>query len=144
MMDVEAPIRPGYGAAGLALGGSADALGCDEGSRTWLGDREVIDLGVVVVWVRAGFIEQICVRRSYAGAIAGTEVRIGSTLQQVGDVFGPVFEDDEDNLVVSGLPGLCFETERWRGDGVAQNLDAKITEICVFSIARSSAGKTFN
>ena len=50
---------------------------------------------------------------------------------------GDLLFADEDNLVVEGVPGICFETEQWRGrpgrETGDENLDAKITEILVFS-----------
>lgn len=99
---------------------------------------EHIELGPVSVWIREGLIDQIGVTAGYRGAVAGTDVGIGCTLRQVSTALGEVFENDEDNLCVDGLPGICLETTVWAGapgrEAVAHNLDAKITQIYVFRL----------
>jgi hypothetical protein len=138
VLDLDAAIIPGRGAAGIVLGAPASDLELGRASRTQLhAGVSVYDLGPVLVWTRNGVVDQIGVRAPYAGSIATKGIRIGSTLREVAGACGPVFEDDEDTLVVEGMPGICFETEQWRGgpgcETVDENLDAKITEIFVFS-----------
>ena len=139
MLDLNAAIIPGRSAAGIALGARASDLGLNtEPTRSQPGHGvSVYDLGPVRVWIREGVVDQIGVRATYTGAIGTGGIRIGSTLRHVAETLGPVFEDEEDNLVVAGFAGLSFETEQWRGEPgretVDENLDAKITEIFVFS-----------
>ncbi|MCI0393181.1 MAG: hypothetical protein MOB07_31010 [Acidobacteria bacterium] len=45
-----------------------------------------------------------------------------------------VREDEEDNLVIDGVPGFFFETEAWvNGHELQNNMMSKITEIYVYS-----------
>ena len=138
MLDLDAAIIPGRGAAGIAVGAPVSDLELHGASPVQLHDGvSVYDLGPVRIWTRNGVVDQIGVQASYIGSIGQSGIRIGSTLQNVAEALGPVLEDDEDNLVVEGVPGICFETEQWRGgpgrETVDNNLDAKITEIFVFS-----------
>ena len=137
MLNLRQPIEPGKGAAGLSIGDSVARLsqaGCQQ-KRALRDGLELLDFGPVRVWARGGMICQIGVRGEYSGHVQGTEVGIGSPIQEVIDAIGPVVEDDEDNLIVVQLPGLCFETETWHGDHtVEENLNAKLTEIFVFPI----------
>ncbi len=143
MLHLDATIEPGKAAAGLSIGAPLAALPEATGSmRTKLGDAvELLDFGPVCVWVKNGMIDQIGVRCGYTGYVRGTTIGVGSSIQQVRDVLGPVVEDDEDNLIVAQVPGLCFETEAWRGDPgretVEENLDAKLTWLFVFSAQNS-------
>jgi hypothetical protein len=136
LLDLLAPIEPGQAAAGLAIGDAVSKLfqaGCST-SRKLADGLELLDFGSIRVWARGGIIDQIGVRGEYSGHLRGTTIGIGSTIQQVRDAIGPVLEDDEDNLIVSDLPGMCFETGTWRGGRtVEENLDAKLTDIFVFS-----------
>ena len=139
MLDLNAAIVPGRSAAGIALGARASDLGFrTDPSRLDLGQGvSVCDLGPVRVWIREGMVDQIGVRAPYAGAIETGGIRIGSTLREVAEALGRVFEDDEDNLIVADCAGLSFETGQWRGEPgreiVDENLDAKITAIFVFT-----------
>lgn len=140
MLDFDAPIEPGKAAAGVALGDRMERLGevGDSRRRGLHGLYEFTVVGPVCVWAKGGVIDQIGVRGGYTGRIEGTAVGIGATIQQVAEEIGPVVEDDEDNLIVADLLGLCFETERWRGvsgrETVGENLDARVTEIYVFQV----------
>lgn len=136
VFDLRAPIEPGKSAAGLTIGDAVAKVsqtGCST-SRKLANGFEMLDLGPIRVWARGGVIDQIGVRGEYRGHLSGTTIGIGSTIQQVQDAIGPVLEDDEDNLIVAQLPGICFETETWRGGKrVEENLDAKLTDIFVFA-----------
>lgn len=114
------------------------SLGLDQTQASPLGqDLLLFDLGPVAIWVRGGVIHQIGVRSPYRGLIGATDIGIGSTLRELSRALGVVVEDDEDNLVVQGVSGLCIETERWYGwpgrEAVEDNLDARITEIFVLA-----------
>jgi CRISPR/Cas system-associated endoribonuclease Cas2 len=143
MLHLDAIIEPGKAAAGLSIGEPVAGLPeAAVATRSTLGDEiELFDFGPVRVWVKDGLIDQIGVRRGYSGYVGRTTIGVGSSIQQLRDVLGPVVEDEEDNLVVAQVPGVCFETEAWRGDPgcetVEENLDAKLTEIFVFSVRAS-------
>jgi hypothetical protein len=145
VIDLDATLKPGKSAAGLKLGTRA-ALAADAVSprkrKQLAAEAELVDFGPVLVWTKHGMIIQVGVRDGYRGSVANTAIRIGSTLHDVINAIGQVLEDDEDNLIVPSLPGLCFETETWRGDPgnqtVAQNLDARITEFFVYQTGASA------
>ena len=66
-------------------------------------------------------------------------IGIGTTIAEVEGHFGrPVEEDEEDNLVVQGLDGWCFETEVWASPSGTprENSSARITELFVFGSIR--------
>lgn len=133
MLNGDEPIIPGIGAAGIRIGASlASVLGNAASEQP---SRPKYELGAVTFWAREGRIDQIGVTSGYRGKIAG-QIGVGSTLAELQSAFGPVTEDDEDNLVVESLPGCCFETETWRnGSSPELNGAIRITWICVFSDA---------
>lgn len=143
MFDLRAAIEPGKAAAGISIGDPILQLSQagPTTKRELGGGVQLFDFGPVRVWVKGGVVDQIGVRGEYAGYVSGTAIGVGSTIQQVVNEIGPVMEDDEDNLVVAHLPGLCFETGAWRGDPggeiVGENLDEKLTEIFVFTVQAS-------
>lgn len=59
-------------------------------------------------------------------------VGIGSSIADVERLIGEVEEDTEDNLIVVGYPGWCFETEKWLGHRIDDNRSARIISICVY------------
>lgn len=138
MLKLDASIVPGVSAAGLRLGDPVQQIQslAVVPRRRLDQSLEHIELGPVSVWIREGLIDQIGVAAGYRGAVAGTDVGIGSTLRQVSTALGEVFENDEDGLCVDGMPGICLETTLWADapgrETVAHNLDAKIIEIYVF------------
>jgi hypothetical protein len=139
MFDLNAPIVPGNSVAGMTLGAAATAI---IGRATSAHTVVVLapghikyDFGTVAVWVRGVHIAQIGVFRGYRGLMQGG-VGIGSTLSEVQAVMGTISEDDDDNLVVSGSPGWCFETEEWlAGRRPIENPSVRVTEIYVFPIS---------
>jgi len=137
-LDLDAPILPGHGAAGLMLGESAARLPAPvpTGRRHESAGRKCHDFGAVLAWVRDGIIEQITLLPPYRGRIGSGSIGLGSTLREVSHELGPLLEDEHDYLVVEGMPGLSFETGMWRGvpgcETVEENLDANVTEIHVW------------
>jgi hypothetical protein len=130
VLDLGAPIHPGIGAAGVAIGQSADELPAPL-SRVQLRDGVRLDYACVSVWLKDARVVQVGVRQGYSGSVRYC-IGIGSTVGEVGQLLGPVHEDFEDDLVVLGVPGLCFETSIWRGERLEDNRDAPITGIFVF------------
>ena len=87
---------------------------------------------IVDLWVENGVIVQIMVHGRFHGLIQG-RIGLGSTLAEIEDNFGSCEEDEEDNLVINGLPGLCFEIDGSFAD--LKNRSARhavIKEIYVF------------
>jgi uncharacterized protein (TIGR02996 family) len=141
MLNLEAPIIPGISAAGIRIGQPVETI------LAVLQPLEVVPLdgcqrlrfGAVDLWVKQRLVDQIGIYKGYRGTIAG-KIGIGSILQEVEAAFGSVLEDEEDNLVVAGMPGWCFETETWiSGREPAQNPDAAVTGIFVFGDGRTSS-----
>ena len=133
----DAPIEPGIGAAGITLGqpvaaflAANDHIAHELSHTHWR-----YETPSVRVWARDGIVSQIGVRGSYTGCIAGTDIALGVTIEQVQATLGPVYEDDEDNLVVESVPGLCFETTVWRWpQTVETNLDASVIGFFVYPL----------
>jgi hypothetical protein len=135
MLDLNAPIIPGLSAAGIRVGSEHSELaeaGQSKPERIH-GNDVKYRLGAVTLWVNDGLIEQVSVRSPYRGKVNGL-IGIGDRIADVQAAFGPVVEDDDDNLVVPALPGWCFETEDWlSGRTPDGNGDAVIAEIFVFA-----------
>jgi hypothetical protein len=134
-MNLSDPIVPGVSAAGVRIGDDIKRVLLGSGAPSAVhGDpgRERYEFGTVTIWAKAGRVEQIGVRKPYEGRLA-SGVGLGSTIADVVESTGTVIEDDEENLVVAGQPGWCFETEEWaHGQSLSDNADARISEIFVF------------
>jgi len=129
-IDLKAPIEPGRGAGGILLGDPVDELPPPT-ARVQLHEAERSDYPSVSVWVRQGLVDQVGVRAGYAGKLLGS-LAIGTSIQDVARELGTVTEDDEDNLIVPGSPGWCFETEAWTlSHKLEDNRASRITEIFV-------------
>jgi hypothetical protein len=76
-------------------------------------------------------VSLIDVRQGYSGTLP-EGIGIGSSIDDVERSIGMVEEDMQDNLIVVGYPGWCFDTEVWTGHRLADSRNAKITEIFVF------------
>jgi hypothetical protein len=142
MLDLDAPIVPGVGAAELTLGDDVakllaarrpSAIGTLPGTG-----RIRYDFGPISIWEANGRIKQLRVSEGYRGKLDGV-VGIGTTVAEVESHFGKaVEEDEEDSLIVQGVDGWCFETESWSSpSGTArENPFARITELFVYGSAR--------
>ncbi len=117
-MDTSASIIPGQSAAGIALGSSITSVVADyETSFSMEEVKGVLAIPtsplvryrseMVDLWAANGQIIQIMVHGKYVGKLQQT-IGLGSTLAEVETQIGPVEEDEEDNLVISSLPGVCF------------------------------------
>ena len=132
-IDLTAPIKPGTSAAGIALGERAAQLPPPL-RRMPLSGLERLDYSSVSVWVRQGSICQVGVRQGYNGKLP-QGIGIGSSINDVERLIGKVQEDVEDNLIVVGCTGWCFETEEWCGHRIEDNHGARITEIYIYKVA---------
>jgi hypothetical protein len=133
MLDLDAPIIPGYAAAGLTLGQAPpDISEPVKGASAFPNGVLRLDYDSVSIWIASGAIVQIGVRERYRGMLDGM-ISIGSTIVDVEAHLGPVRADLDGNLVVEGGSGWCFETEEWGGMGtLEENPGARITWICVY------------
>jgi hypothetical protein len=139
MFDLSAPIIPGHSAAGVAMGVSAAPYigGATKPTTTTLLSPGHVryGFGSVALWVRDGRVAQIGVSQGYSGLLQGG-IGIGSMIADIHALLGSVGEDDDDNLVVVGIVGWCFETEEWlSGRRPKENPSVRVTEIYVFPVA---------
>ena len=134
MFDLNAPIIPGESAAGVRLGQPIKDILVRQtpDAVIELTDCEKYQFGSVRLWVSSGKISQIGLYADYRGRLK-EGIGIGSTVEEVQTLLGKIEEDEDDNLVVVGTPGWCFETEEWlEGRQPEQNPKAKISEVYVF------------
>ena len=137
MFDLNAPIIPGESAAGVSVGQPVDDILATEtpDAVVELHGCTRFEFGPVRLWVRDGKVSQVGVYAGYHGRLR-QGIGVGSTLGQVQSTLGRVVEDEEDNLVVEGMPGWCFETEEWAAGRLPEhNPDARVSEIFVFAAA---------
>lgn len=135
VFNLDAPIMPGKSAAGISIDDSIEdiLLQAQPFTITDLSQEKRYQFGSVSLWVNdKGKIKQIGLYPGYRGKIADL-IGIGSTISEVIGSLGIVVEDEEDNLVVEGLPGWCFDSSQWRllRSGVPDT-SATITEMFIF------------
>jgi hypothetical protein len=79
-------------------------------------------------------LKQITVLNRFRGRVANV-IGIGSTGAHVEATLGPLVEDEDDNLIIPGIPGVCFEVAFVTGHDVAWQLQhAPIAYISIYSI----------
>ena len=144
MLDLDAPILPGRGAAGIRLGDRLEnvlracaglftearvgnACLCDPWSAS------VYHSASVDVSHRDGRVSQITVHGGYRGRLRGA-VGLGSTPAEIACAIGPWVEVDADVYGIAGLPGFAFGVEGWFVTAEHPGLRAApIREITVFT-----------
>jgi hypothetical protein len=137
MFDLNAPIVPGESAAGVRVGQPMEDILTGASPDAVVEMRSCIkfEFGPVRLWAENGRVVQVGVYAGYRGSLR-QGIGVGSTLGEVQSALGPIAEDEDDNLIVAGMPGWCFETEEWAaGRGPEQNPDARVREIYVFAAA---------
>ena len=124
-MNIDAPIVPGEGAAGIQLGFPIEEI--LNAHKNSFSSGEVVRpsfptllitryrSSMVDLWVKDGIVYQIMVHDGYRGKLMG-KIGLGSTIADVEMHIGAVEEDDEDNLVIRDLPGVGFEIEGYFPD----------------------------
>jgi hypothetical protein len=135
IFNLDAAIVPGKSAAGVFIGDNIEDIlhHAKPFTITDLSQEKRYQFGSVSLWVnREGKIKQIGLYPGYRGKIANL-IGIGSTISDVISSLGVVVEDEEDNLVIDGSPGWCFDSSQWRFSkpGVPDT-SATITEIFIF------------
>lgn len=137
-MNTAAPIIPGKEAAGITLGSPvADFISAERpDSVRQLYSCDVFEYRDVKIWAdpQTGAIDQVAVSGGYSGSTSNG-LRLGMTLREVAEKIGRPYEDDEDSLLIEGMPGVALETSAWKrkysesfGDF---NPDAEVTDIFV-------------
>lgn len=137
-MNIAAPIIPGKEAAGIALGTPvADFISRERPeSVRQLYSCDVFEYPNVKIWAdsQTGAIDQVAVSGVYTGSTSNG-LRLGMTLREVAEKIGRPYEDDEDCLLIEGMPGVALETSAWKrkySDSFGDfDPDAEITDIFV-------------
>lgn len=118
MIDTNAPIIPGVGAANIKLGANIKDLQTEINlfSKEKVLIPGVWDIGVfryrspsVDLWEKNDVIVQIMVHSLYTGKLLG-QVGIGSPVQDVERFIGSVDTEMED-YIVRKVPGFSFEPD---------------------------------
>src|SRR5579883_3291451 len=148
-MDSTAPIIPGKSAAGILIGSSIETILKEQDVDFLIEEvknpfmTRTLPLMrycsvMVDLWVKAGAICQIMVHDGYTGKLLET-IGLGSTIADVETQIGPWGEDEEDNLIIQNLPGLCFTVEGYFSDLKDPAFrQATIKEIYVFKTGENS------
>jgi hypothetical protein len=132
---LDAPIVPGKSAAGISLGDNINdilLLAAPFTIRDW-SQGKCYQFGSVIVWANGeGKVQQVGLYPGYTGKIAGT-IGNGSTIGEIIALLGVVVEDEEDNLMVQGLSGVCFESSEWHSlQSATADPAATVREIFIF------------
>ena len=137
-LKLDAPIVPGHSAAGISLGDDIRNILLQATPftiRDW-SQGKCYQFGSVIVWANIeGKVQQIGLFPGYTGKIAET-IGIGSTMGEIIASLGVVVEDEEDNLVIQGVSGLCFESSEWLlSKSTTLDPSARVTDIFIFEEA---------
>ena len=135
VFNLDAPIVPGKSAAGVSIGDNIEdiLLQAKPFTITDLSQEKRYQFGSVSLWANnEGKIKQIGLYPGYRGKIAES-IGVGSTISEIITSLGAVVEDEEDNLVVDGSPGWCFDSSGWQSlqSGVPDT-SATVSEIYIF------------
>lgn len=122
MLDLDAPIVPGEGAAGIPTSARGSRSCRRTSSRASASSGASIRacptnavLAVyrsdgVYLWVENRVVDQIEAHGDYRGTLRGA-VGVGSTVAEVEARIGPVIEDDDGSLAIRDISGSCFEVD---------------------------------
>lgn len=140
--QLDAPVLPGYGAAGIRLGQrmaevlstatlpfTADALinSCVQAPTGTVLYRS----SSVSVWATDGVVDQVRVGAGYRGTLAGS-VRVGSTRAELAAALGPAEDVEMDTVAFGSAPGLYVTLSGAPGWWDEKPDNATITEMSVF------------
>jgi hypothetical protein len=117
MLDLDAPIIPGVSAAGFHIDQFIERsvpIGTPlireqvhspivRSPGTVRYRSESVDL-----WVANSVIQQIGVHAAYHGKLLD-HIMLGMTMEDIERLVGRCIEDDEDELAIYGVEGLCFD-----------------------------------
>lgn len=125
-INIHEPIIPGKSIGGILLGETIEIVL----ERLNLPFKQTSSwhfiFADVSLWVNeTGEIFQISAHHNYKGKIL-EKISLGNTPEDVERLIGKIMLNDEDNLVIDGIDGLCFEID------VNQN-PSTINEIFIFN-----------
>jgi hypothetical protein len=142
MLDVEAPIEPGSGLGGIAIGCAvAEVLANAEPLRVieLPGDDNdpagvtIHSFGAIRTWSVAGRVEQVGAFEGYVGRTANA-IGIGSTIAEIRAACGDVLPHGAEGMIVlPGTPGIGIETTEW-STGDTPDPDARVVQIFVHAV----------
>ncbi|MHC4340741.1 MAG: hypothetical protein ACYSX0_11090 [Planctomycetota bacterium] len=122
MLDPEAPIEPGRGLGGIALGctvaeilATATPLRVIElpGSDDAPDGVTIHSFGAIRTWSVAGRVEQVGAFEGYQGRTA-SGIGLGSTIADIRAASGEVVATGTEGMIVlPGTPGVGMETSEW-------------------------------
>jgi hypothetical protein len=117
MIDLSAPILPGIGAGGIALGANADDIVRDTPDTfrlSFLGSPNIPGKFVVryrsaplELWATDAIITRIILREGYTGRIDDA-IGIGSTIADLEELDVPWEISEDGTIVLPDLPGVMF------------------------------------
>jgi hypothetical protein len=132
VLNLDAPIVPGKSAAGVSIGDNVQAIlmQVKPFAITELPQERRYHFGSVDLWVNnKGKVNQIGLYPGYTGKIRNS-IGIGSKIRE-----------KEDNLVVQGFPGWCFESSEWHSpQPTTPDPLASVCEIFVFEEDKQRIG----
>lgn len=142
MLDIDAPIEPGRGLGGIALGAAvADILAEHEPLRVielpTADETEdavtIHSFGAIRTWSVLGCIEQVGAFEGYLGRTA-SGIGIGSTIEEILEAHGAVAPMGAEGMIsVPALPGVGIETTEW-STGDEPDPAARVIQIFVHGI----------
>jgi len=128
--DLNAPILPSMGAAGISLGASITELTqknnflSDNYFKRLESDYIVYRFESVTLWTTDSLVSQISVHNKYRGKLLN-DIHIGIPKSSVEKKYGSFVLDIEDNLIIGSINGVCFEFD-------VESAVGEITEIFVY------------
>ena len=141
-VNLDAPILPGKSAAGIELGWTEarviEAMGSAAQREVihnpWVATTSVLvklHVPEVAAWIEDGVVGQIGVFDGYRGLLA-SKFAIGCRVIDLQEL-GEIGEDECDNLIIRGVPGLCFDIHGVNEEGLKDFQRWRVAWMCVHS-----------
>jgi hypothetical protein len=81
----------------------------------------------VDLWVTSSVVQRIGVHGVYGGKLLD-QVTLGMTIDDIEHLIGPCMEDDEDNLAIASVGGLCFDVA-WQPTHGVKERNLRLPEV---------------
>jgi len=143
-IDLNAPIIPGHGAAGLTLGIKKSEI--DKYDLDSFKSKEIVNEYVltkdksfeywtndIVLFFTNNELTQICLTGNYKGKL-DSDLGLGDLVKDFEKIYGQFEEGIEDELIYSNLKGLCFECDysKFKSDNLRDISFLPVAEIYIF------------